>query len=504
MVVQEPGSARFSNFERHITDEEFIRLVSVGVDIGSSTSHLIFSRLILQLKDNRYVTVGREIINASEILLTPYTSDGTTIDGEALGRFIDNQYDIAGLRRDDIDTGALILTGVAVQRDNARAIADLFAQEAGKFVSVSAGDNLESIMAAFGSGAMALTEKGDITIMNIDIGGGTTKITVCDEGKAKAVAAFDVGARLIATDESGTITRIERWGREFAKAVGLNLEKGSKVTKEELEKVVAYMADRLVDHVKMHNLPDESGKLLRTPPLYYEDKIDAYTFSGGVSEFVYGREPGDFGDLGPLLAKAVRERVEKLGKPIIEPEAGIRATVIGASQYTVQVSGSTIYILPADSVPVRNIPVISPDFDLSGDSIDPKMVAKGIAETLVRFDLAEGNVPVALALQWGGSATFDRLDMFAEGLLEGMKPVIEKGHPIILVYDDDIGGLVGIHLVEERRVMNPVISIDRIDLKDFDFIDIGSLIQSTGAVPVVIKSLVFPGGQKAQTDQAAK
>jgi ethanolamine utilization protein EutA len=155
-------------------------------------------------------------------------------------------------------------------------------------------------------------------------------------------------------------------------------------------------------------------------------------------------------------------------------------------------------------VPVRNIPVISPDFDLSGDSIDPKMVAKGIAETLVRFDLAEGNVPVALALQWGGSATFDRLDMFAEGLLEGMKPVIEKGHPIILVYDDDIGGLVGIHLVEERRVMNPVISIDRIDLKDFDFIDIGSLIQSTGAVPVVIKSLVFPGGQKAQTDQAAK
>jgi len=496
MVVQEPGSARFSNFERHITDEEFIRLVSVGVDIGSSTSHLIFSRLILQLKDNRYVTVGREILNASEILLTPYTSDQTTIDGEALGRFIDNQYDIAGLRRDDIDTGALILTGVAVQRDNARAIADLFAQEAGKFVSVSAGDNLEAIMAAYGSGAMALTETSGQTIMNIDVGGGTTKITICGEGKAKAVAAFDVGARLIAFDENGTIIRLENWGREFGKAVGLNLEKGQKIEKADIEKIVSYMADRMVDHVKMQDLPAESAKLLRTPPLYYDGQIDAFTFSGGGSEFIYGREPGDFGDLGPYLAKAVLERIEKLGKPIIEPEAGIRATVIGASQYTVQVSGSTIYIQPPSAVPVRNIAVISPDFDLSGDSIDPKMVARGIADALVRFDLAEGNVPVALALEWGGSATFDRLDAFAEGLLEGMKTIIDKGHPIILVYDDDIGGLVGIHLVEERNVWNPVISIDRIELKDFDFIDIGSLIQSTGAVPVVIKSLVFPGGKK--------
>ncbi|MPZ48874.1 MAG: ethanolamine utilization protein EutA [Dehalococcoidia bacterium] len=497
MVVQEPGSSRFSNFERHITDEEFIRLVSVGVDIGSSTSHLIFSRLILQLKDNRYVTVGREILNASEILLTPYTSDQTTIDGEALGRFIDNQYEIAGLQRDDIDTGALILTGVAVQRDNARAIADLFAQEAGKFVSVSAGDNLEAIMAAYGSGAMALTETSGQTIMNVDIGGGTTKITVCAEGKAKSVAAFDVGARLIAMDKDGTIVRLENWGREFGKAVGLNLEKGQKISREEIEKVVSYMADRLVDHMKMANLPEASAKLLRTPPLEYDEPIDAYTFSGGVSEFVYGREPGDFGDLGPFLAKAVRERVDKLGTPVIEPEAGIRATVIGASQYTVQVSGSTIYIAPADSVPVRNIAVISPDFDLSGDSIDSDMVAKGITDALARFDLSEGDVPVALALEWGGSATFDRLDSFANGLLVGMKPVIDKGHPIILVYDDDIGGLVGIHLVEESNVSNAVISIDRIELKDFDFVDIGSLIQSTGAVPVVIKSLVFPGGKKA-------
>jgi ethanolamine utilization protein EutA len=497
MVVQEPGSARFSNFERHITDEEFIRLVSVGVDIGSSTSHLIFSRLILQLKDNRYVTVGREVLNASEILLTPYTSDQTTIDGEALGRFIDNQYEIAGLKRDDIDTGALILTGVAVQRDNARAIADLFAQEAGKFVSVSAGDNLEAIMAAYGSGAMALTELSDLTIMNIDIGGGTTKITICKDGKPQAVAAIDVGARLIAWDKEGTIVRLEGAGRQFAKDVGLNLEKGQKASKEDLQKIVSLMADRLLEHVTFQKLEQASLDLLRTPPLEYADKIDSYTFSGGVSEFVYGREPGDFGDLGPLLAAEVRQRVEKLGKPIIEPDAGIRATVIGASQYTVQVSGSTIYISPPDAVPVRNIAVISLDFDLGGESIDPERVAQGIKAGLERFDLAEGNQPVALALRWGGSATFDRLDSFANGMIKGLKTLIDKGHPIILVYDDDIGGLVGIHLKEESHITNPVISIDRIELKDFDFVDIGSLIQSTGAVPVVIKSLVFPGGKHA-------
>src|SRR5215471_664573 len=140
-----------------MAEEDRIVLTSVGVDIGSSTSHLLFSRLELERQDSRYVTVKREVLFQSEILLTPYRGL-TTIDEQALGAFIETQYAQAGLRRDSVDTGALILTGVALLRDNARAIAELFAREAGKFVAVSAGDNLEASMAAHGSGAVAQSE----------------------------------------------------------------------------------------------------------------------------------------------------------------------------------------------------------------------------------------------------------------------------------------------------------------------------------------------------------
>src|SRR5205823_3577558 len=132
--------------------------------------------------------------------------------GDALGAFLDQQYARAGLNRDDVDTGALILTGVALDRHNARAIDELFSQEAGKFVAVSAGDNLEATMAAHGSGAAALSAEGRRTVLNLDVGGGTTKIVVCREGRAGELAALDVGARLVVAQD-GVITRLEDAGR---------------------------------------------------------------------------------------------------------------------------------------------------------------------------------------------------------------------------------------------------------------------------------------------------
>src|SRR5690242_9666740 len=147
----------FTAPDRQMAEEDRIVLTSVGVDIGSSTSHLLFSRLELERQDSRYVTVQRDVLYQSDILLTPY-QDATRIDQARLGEFIDRQYTAAGLRREQVDTGALILTGVALLRDNARAIGDLFAREAGRFVAVSAGDNLEATMAAHGSGAVTLSE----------------------------------------------------------------------------------------------------------------------------------------------------------------------------------------------------------------------------------------------------------------------------------------------------------------------------------------------------------
>ncbi len=155
------GRIFFSSTGRSLVDEDEIVVLSVGVDIGSSTSHLVFSRIVLERLDSRYVVTTRETFHESDILLTPYSA-GETIDADALGAFIEQQYTDAKIDPDEIDTGALILTGVAVRRSNARAIGELFARQAGKMVAVSAGDSLETVMAAYGSGAVARSIRDNV------------------------------------------------------------------------------------------------------------------------------------------------------------------------------------------------------------------------------------------------------------------------------------------------------------------------------------------------------
>jgi ethanolamine utilization protein EutA len=350
------SKASFSNANRHMSEEEELTLTSVGVDIGSSTSHLVFSRLQLTLEGTRYRVTRREVLNESEILLTPYV-DETRIDVEALEAFINQQYKKAKIKRDEVDTGALILTGVAVRRRNARAIAELFAQEAGKFVAVSAGDGLEATMAAHGSGAVAHSAKIGGVVLNIDIGGGTSKFALCNHGKVQQVSAVDIGARLLAFDKDNAIVRIEEAGRKHAGLAGFTVELGEKIPQDRLKEMVAGMTDKLFAMLKPEAMTEDLKGLLRLPPLTYKGAIDCVMFSGGVSEFIYNREKTTFGDLGPLIAQEIHRRMADLDMLVMEPAARIRATVIGASQYTVQVSGNTVFISPEDAVPVRNIAV---------------------------------------------------------------------------------------------------------------------------------------------------
>ena len=485
------GRIFFSSVRRSLEEEDEIRLLSVGVDIGSSTSHLVFSRLVLERLDSRYIVSEREILHESDVLLTPYADD-LTIDAAKLGAFISAQYENAALDPADIDTGALILTGVAVRRANARAIADLFAAQAGKFVSVSAGDGLEATLAAFGSGAVARSIRDASSVMNVDIGGGTSKIAVCAAGDVVEMTAVDVGARVVAFDESGRVTRIEEAGRRFAAEVGLDLDVGVRAAPAEFDRIAERMADRLFEVMSQSTLSPGTSALLRLAALTNDERPAILTFSGGVSEYVYGRQGGGFGDLGASLAGAIRRRVEGWGPRIERPDEGIRATVVGASQYTVQVSGSTIFVSPLDALPLRNVPVVTPDFELEADDIDPDAVTASVAAALRRLDLSDGEQPVALCYRWGGSATFRRLDDFCRGIAAGVATHLDRGHPLVLVGDGDIGGLLGIHAKEETGIESAVVSIDGIVLKEFDFVDIGALLETSGAVPVVIKSLVFP------------
>jgi len=501
----EGGRIFFSSTGRTLAEEDEICLLTVGVDIGSSTSHLVFSRIVLERSDSRYLVSERETFYQSDILLTPYAAEDE-IDAEALGAFIRRQYADAKVDPDEIDTGALILTGVAVRRRNARKIGELFAREAGKLVAVSAGDSLEAVLAAYGSGAVARSIREQAPTLNVDVGGGTAKIAVCADGKVLDVTAVDVGARLIVVDAADRIERIEEAGLRFAAATGLRLAPGMVLRVEQRQALAAAMADRLFEAID-GGAPQAAGSaLMRLDPLSWRGTIEQVSFSGGVAEYIYGGDTKSFGDLGLPLAAEIRKRAEGRGLRLARPDARIRATVIGASQYTMQLSGSTIFVAPLDILPLRNIPVIAPELGLADETIDWGAIAAAIRGALRRLDLADGARPVAIFVPWHGSATFQRLDAFCRGVADGLAAVVARGHPIVLAGDGDVGGLIGIHLREEMKLATPIVSIDGLELKEFDFIDIGAMLESSGAVPVVIKSLIFPStagvGRDWQAEQA--
>jgi ethanolamine utilization protein EutA len=485
------GRVFFSSTGRSLEGEDELCLLSVGVDIGSSTSHLVFSRIVLERLDARYVVTERETFYQSDILLTPYAA-GDDIDAEALGAFFEKQYENAMVDPDEIDAGALILTGVAVRRANARRIGELFARQAGKLVAVSAGDSLETVMAAYGSGAVARSIRNGVAVMNVDVGGGTAKIAVCHDGAVAAITALDVGARLVSTDGSGRIARVEEAGRHFGADLGLRLDVGGVLAPGDAERLAARMADALFEAMRGGAPRLGATGLLRLDPLAWTAPVSTVTFSGGVSEYIYGWESGHFGDLGGLLAAEIRRRAAAAGMEIAPPAQGIRATVIGASQYTTQVSGSTIFVSPLDVLPLRNLPVIAPAFALDGEAIDSAAISAAIRTALRHLDLTETEKPAAIFVPWAGSATFQRLDAFCRGVADGLAPLLKRGLPVVLAGDGDVGGLLGIHFREEMKLANPVISIDGLELKQFDFIDIGEMLESSGAVAVVIKSLIFP------------
>jgi ethanolamine utilization protein EutA len=308
-----------------------------------------------------------------------------------------------------------------------------------------------------------------------------------------AHTALDIGARLICLDTTGRTARVEEAGRHYCAELGIVLDLGATLGDGAAHMLTSRMADDLFEAMRGGSPSADGTALLRLDPLAYRGPIDSITFSGGVAEYIYDWEKNSYGDLGGLLAAEIRARIATSHVKLERPSEGIRATVIGASQYTCQVSGSTIFVSPLDVLPLRNVPVIAADLALDQEEIDPVAVSTAIKVVLKRLDLAERDHPVALFVPWRGSATYRRLDCFCRGVADGLSNTLARGHPLVLAGDGDVGGLIGIHCREELKLNNPIVSIDGLELKEFDYIDIGRMLESSGAVPVVIKSLIFPG-----------
>jgi ethanolamine utilization protein EutA (predicted chaperonin) len=467
-------------------------LHSVGIDIGSATSHLAVSQLVLQRRgadlSSEFVVSRRETLYQSPIWLTPYRSQGTAIDVAALRRRFEDAYREAGVAPDQLDTGAVVITGEALKKENAEQIARMLAGWSGRFVCVSAGPYHEGVLAAHGSGAVALSEQSTGTVVNVDVGGGTTKVTVVRGGEILHVEAFSVGARLIAFDEHDRITRLEEPGRALLERLGVPAGLGEVISAEDRRRTAQLMADTLLAVLTAGDGPrpalfDElfvssDGRGLPDPT-----DIDTLVFSGGVSEYLVAQPPASFGDLGDVLGQAIRAGLDGIGCSVRRAAHGIRATVVGASQHTVQASGVTCYLSDRGLLPVHGLRAIRLDFSAgTGDSV--------VANALAKHELPAWQAGLAAAVTVATPTTYAQLRSCAEALVRAVSA--DPGLPLFVVLRQDLARSLGGIIREELGHRGPVIAVDGISIGELDHVDLGRPLGASTSLPVTVTSLLFP------------
>lgn len=475
-------------------ERDNVVLTSVGIDIGSAGTQVVFSRVQLRRQgidlSTRYLVIARETLFESAVALTPYSGD-TLIDARGVGEIVDAAYFEASLQPRDIDTGVVILTGEALRRENAEPIARLLAEKCGDLVCASAGHHMEATLAAHGSGAVDLAHRCGSRILNLDIGGGTTKLGVIDRGRVVATAAIHIGGRLAAFD-AGTVTRLEAAGRLHAQRARCDWQVGGPVTDAQVTAVAQGMADGLVAALTHRDPGPDVAALFLTDPIEL-GAIDGVVCSGGVAEYVYRRETRTFGDLGRALGEALRERFESgaLPWPLLTGSHGIRSTVLGCAQFAGQLSGNTCYVSDASALlPRRNLKVLRPAFAFD-ERFHAEDLATVIRRHLARFDVAPTDPELVLAFHWRGPPSYVRLRSFAGGVALALAERIARRRPLYLILDADIAMTLGSILHTELTPEVDVLVVDGLELWDFDAIDIGRVREPSNTMPVTIKSLVF-------------
>jgi ethanolamine utilization protein EutA len=322
------------------------------------------------------------------------------------------------------------------------------------------------------------------------MGGGTTKFSLVEDGVVTQTAAISIGARLIAFDENNKITRIEDAGRTMMKELGNQIEIGQTISDKMKEDFGAYMAKILFETIEGGSHSPMASSLMVTPPLVNYRGFKQFqhiVFSGGVSEHVYDRDPKTYGDIGPVLGRNVREYLKKLPKDVLrEPIEGIRATVIGAGEYTIQASGNTSFVSNLKVLPVHGLKVIQAPIR-EGES-----VSEALKQSLRKFDLTHFTSGLALSLTVSGVPDYQSVRKIAEGVAQILKDSDDQKCPLYLTLDLDIAKSLGAMLKDEFKVARDIIAIDGIEVGDLDYIDIGECLGITEVIPVTVKSLMFP------------
>ncbi|MBN2228633.1 MAG: ethanolamine ammonia-lyase reactivating factor EutA [Candidatus Thorarchaeota archaeon] len=471
---------------------EYMTVMSVGIDIGSSTSHLIFSRLTLKREislfniSNRFVLVNREIIYQSPIIFTPLL-DRYTIDIEAVIEFCEEQYRKAGISPEMVETGAVIVTGETAKKKNAEEIVERLSSKSGKFVSAAAGVNLESLLGAMGSGIVAQSGFRQKNILHVDVGGGTSNMSIASRGQVLSTSCINVGGRLLGIDDEFKIWRIDGPTQFVMKELGMNYRIGDTIPEQDVRAIAREYAKTLVEVMRGPATSVIAKELMMADDLDFTIPIDEVSFSGGVAEMIYGNG-GNYDDIGKYLAQEIRNQVTGLKLPIVEPENKIRATVIGAGSFSLSVSGSTTFYYDDIDLPITNVPVIP--VHLRNEEFDSSWFEEEIRRAFKTFDIVEGNDLVALYFSEQIHHQ-DRFKVFAKAIEKALPNSVEKKKPIILIFAYDFAKVLGINIRNETTIQNNLLCLDELNLEAGDWIDIGAPLKSTQSFPVTVKSLVF-------------
>jgi len=471
---------------------EYMKVLSVGIDVGSSTSHLIFSRLTLRREisflnmSNRFYLVNREIIYESPIIFTPLI-DRYTIDVEAIVEFCEEEYKKAGITREMVETGAVIVTGEASKKQNAAEIVKRLSSESGKFVSAVAGVNLESLLSAMGSGTVVQSGLRQKTILHVDIGGGTSNMAIASMGQVLCTSCINVGGRLLGIDNEFRIWRIDGPSQFVMKEKGMNYQIGDIIPEDDVRTIACEYAKALVEMMQGPAKSTVAMELKMAEDLDFSVPIDEISFSGGVAEMFYGSKE-QYDDIGNYLAEEIRILVEDLDTPVVEPENKIRATVIGAGAFSLSISGSTTFYDEKIELPIDNIPVLP--VHMRNEEFDPKWFEEEIKRAFTTFDMVEGEDLVALYFK-DPVLHADRFSIFAKAIEKALPNSVANKKLIILIFAYDFAKVLGITIRDETSIQNNILCLDELQLEEGDWIDVGAPLKSTQAFPVTVKSLVF-------------